>query len=250
MPATPKDQDLANAKAQSAGGGSPPVQGEQHPVCSAGYEMKGPGHAFLSYVREDRLAVEQLQRVLEAAGIVVWRDTNLQPGEDWRSRIRQAITRDALAFIACFSANSASKEISYQNEELALAIDQLRLRKLGTAWLFPVRLNDCAIPDLNIGGGRTLASIQRADLFGEHREEGIARLVAAVLKTGNRSVGATPGRRPMEISERAPELLGVGDQLDRPVPPPAQRPVHAKPGETRQTDRLPRQRRQQHDLGA
>jgi hypothetical protein len=182
--------------------------------------MKGPGHAFLSYVREDSHAVDQLQRVLEAAGIAVWRDTSLQPGEDWRTRIRQAITRDALAFVACFSANSAGKTISYQNEELTLAIDQLRLRRPGTAWLFPVRLSDCVIPDLDIGGGRNLASIQRADLFGEHREEGIARLVAAVLKTRGRSPGTAPGRGHIEIPGRAPELPAAGDK-----PGPASSPA-------------------------
>lgn len=146
-------------------------------------EQIAAGHAFLSYVREDSQAVDRLQRVLEAAGIPVWRDTNdLWPGEDWRARIRQAITCNALAFIACFSNNSAGREKSYQNEELLLAIEELRLRRPGDPWLIPARFDDCAIPDWDIGGGRMLASIQRADLFGDHEQEGIARLVAAVLR--------------------------------------------------------------------
>jgi hypothetical protein len=141
------------------------------------------GHAYMSYVREDSASVNRLQRVLEAAGIPVWRDSDdLWPGQDWRIKIRQAITRDALAFIACFSARSVNKKASYQNEELILAIEQLRTRRPDVPWLFPVRLDDCQIPDIGIGGGRTLASIQHADLFGNHREEGIARLVAAVLR--------------------------------------------------------------------
>lgn len=81
----------------------------------------------LSYVRQDAQAVDRLQRVLEAAGIRIWRDTaDLWPGEDWRGRIRGAITGNALAFIACFSQNSTDRERSYQNEELVLAIEQLR----------------------------------------------------------------------------------------------------------------------------
>lgn len=141
------------------------------------------GHAFMSYAREDSASVDRLQRVLEAAGILVWRDSAyLGPGEDWRAKIRQAITRDAFAFIACFSTKSVSQRASYQNEELALAIEQLRLRCPDDPWFFPVRLDECPIPNIDIGGGRTLASIQRADLFGDHREEGIARLVAAVLR--------------------------------------------------------------------
>jgi hypothetical protein len=142
------------------------------------------GHAFLSYVREDSAAVDQLQRVLEAAGIPVWRDTDtdLWPGDDWQLRIRQAITRDALVFIACFSSNSTRRTKSFQNEELALAIAQFRLRQPDLPWLLPVRLDDCIVPDIDIGGGRTLASIQPTDLFGKRRDEGIARLVASVLR--------------------------------------------------------------------
>src|SRR5215831_11410180 len=92
------------------------------------------GHAFISYVREDSAEVDTLQRLLETAEIPVWRDTgSLWPGEDWRARIRDAITRDALVFIACFSSHSAARRTSYQNAELRLAIDQLRLPGVGVA---------------------------------------------------------------------------------------------------------------------
>lgn len=77
------------------------------------------GHAFISYVREDSRAADRVQRVLEAAGIRVWRDTgDLWPGQDWRAVIRRAITSDALAFIACFSRNSVGRERSYQTRSL------------------------------------------------------------------------------------------------------------------------------------
>jgi WD40 repeat protein len=141
------------------------------------------GHAFLSYVREDSGQVDQLQRTLEAAGIPVWRDTaDLWPGEDWRMKIRSAITDNALVFIACFSQASLDRGKSYQNEELTLAIEQLRLRSPDDPWLIPVRFDDCDIPDRDIGGGRTLTSIQRADLFGDRFDEGAPKLVAAILR--------------------------------------------------------------------
>jgi TIR domain len=140
-----------------------------------------PGHVFLSYAREDTGHVDRLQGSLEDAGVRVWRDTaDLWPGENWRAKIRRAITDDALVFIACFSRKSLRRRVSYQNEELVLAIEQLRLRAPGMPWLIPVRFDDCRIPDLDIGGGRALASIQRADLFGSRYAEGMARLVAAV----------------------------------------------------------------------
>lgn len=60
----------------------------------------------------------------------MWRDTSsLWPGEDWRAKIREAISRDALVFIACFSSRSVARQVSYQNEELLLAIEQLRRRR-------------------------------------------------------------------------------------------------------------------------
>ena len=141
------------------------------------------GHAFISYVREDVTDADRLHQALEAAGVRVWRDkSDLWPGEDWREKIRRAITDDALVFIACFSRKGVARKRSYQNEEISLAIEQLRLRRPGEPWLIPVRFDDCEIPDLDIGGGRTLASIQRADLFGDHSDEGALRLVTAVLR--------------------------------------------------------------------
>jgi TIR domain len=141
------------------------------------------GHAFISYVREDSGQVDALQEALEAAGIPVWRDmSNLWPGEDWRAKIRGAINRDALVFIACFSRNSAARRRSYQNEELLLAIEQLRRRRPDDPWLIPVRFDDCDVPDFELGAGRTLSSVQQADLFGANREQAAQRLVDAVRR--------------------------------------------------------------------
>jgi hypothetical protein len=137
----------------------------------------------LCYARKDERAVDWLQAALEAAGVQVWRDTkDLWPGEDWREKIRAAITRNALVFVACFSASSIAQTRSYQYQELALAVDELRLRRPDVPWLIPVRLDDCEIPDRDLGGGRTLSSLQRADLFGEQHGRELARLVAAVTR--------------------------------------------------------------------
>lgn len=64
----------------------------------------------------------------------------------------------------------------------------MRLRRPGEPWLIPVRFDDIEIPDWDVGGGRTLTSIQRADLFADRFDDGAARLVAAVLRIlGERS---------------------------------------------------------------
>jgi TIR domain len=141
----------------------------------------------------------------------VWRDTaDLWPGEDWRSKIRQAIVQNALVFIACFSTRGIAREKSYQYEELLLAVDQMRLRRPDTPWLIPVRLDDCEIPDVDIGGGRTLGVIQRVDLFGVKREAEISRLISVILRLlGNKNdspaVGPTAEVRADEYHGRKHE---------------------------------------------
>jgi hypothetical protein len=137
-----------HAEPASAGGGMLPAAGTEGSL----YQ----GHVFISYVREDLADAERLQRELEANGIPVWRDTaSLWPGEDWRAKIREAITRDALVFIACFSSRSAARRKSYMNEELLLAVEQLRQRQPDNPWLIPVRFDDCQVPGFELGPGRT-----------------------------------------------------------------------------------------------
>ncbi len=183
------------------------------------------GHAFISYVREDSLEVDRLQRVLESEGIRVWRDTaELWPGQDWRARIREAITGDALVFIACFSRNSLARERSYQNEELTLAISQLRSLRPGVPWLIPVRFDECDIPDLELGGGRTLNSIQRADLFGDRYDQAASRLVRVVQGIlGSRSstspAAGVAGPPAVDVPRVTPgPVLSTGGTQDVPHP--------------------------------
>jgi nucleoside phosphorylase len=139
----------------------------------------------------------------------VWRDTaDLWPGEDWRVKIRRAIADDAFAFIACFSRTSVSRSKSHQNEELTLAVEQLRLRPPSRPWLIPARFDDCEIPDWDIGGGRTLASIQSADLFGDRADEAAARLVTSVLRIlGQPSDAGITAEHPRQPAPSAASVL-------------------------------------------
>ena len=84
--------------------------------------------------------------------------------------------------IACFSSTSVSRDKSYQNEELLLAVEQLRLRAPDRPWLIPVRFDECEIPDIHIGGDRMLSSFQRVDLFGDQYNDNTDRLVDGVLR--------------------------------------------------------------------
>lgn len=141
------------------------------------------GHAFISYCPDDAVHADRLQRAFTVAGIPVWRDTAaLWPGDDKRLIIRSAIADRALAFVACFSRLSLARTTGSHNEELGIALDQLRQRLPGEPWLIPVRFDDCVVPDLDIGFGRTLASLATADLFGSADARNIAQLVASVTR--------------------------------------------------------------------
>jgi hypothetical protein len=172
------------------------------------------GHVFISYARKDGAAVDLLHRRLDSAGIPVWRDTaNLWPGQDWSTEIRRAIENRSLIFMACFSRSSTSRPHSFQNEELTLAVEQVRRRRPDVPWLIPIRLDDCEIPLWDIGGGRTLASIQRADLFGGRRDDELERLVVAVKRM---------------LADQASEL----DSEEEPYSPWPERSLHASDIET------------------
>jgi outer membrane protein assembly factor BamB len=165
------------------------------------------GHVFISYSRGDSQHVDRLEQILNAAGIPVWRDTvSLWPGQDWKSKVRRAIRDESLVFLACFSRTSVSRDKSYQNEELTLAIEELRMRNPDKPWLIPIRFDDCDIPDREIGGGRTLKSIQHIDFFGNHYSENSVRLVVAVQNTFERGFGLRTPARPSIATTLGPVM--------------------------------------------
>jgi len=175
-------------------------------------EAAAAAHAFLSYASVDSEKADAVQAVLEAAGVRVWRDlAEVWPGDDWRERVRQAIAGDALAFVACLSSAGLAAERSGQHEELLWAVEELRRRPWGLPWLIPVRLDDCEIPAIDIGAGRTLQSLAAADAFGPNRGEGLARLVIAVTGISGRErpgpAGTLPpagGRGAEHVPRRSP----------------------------------------------
>jgi hypothetical protein len=171
------------------------------------------GHVFISYSHDDAKRVDDVERALAFSDIPVWRDTeNLRFGDDWPARIRQAIADDALVMIACFSSQSVARKTGYQYAELSLAVEQLRLRRPDVPWLIPVRFDDCVIPDFDIGGGRTLGNLHRADLFGAQADAQLARLVQTVGRILDQQPDAF-----LPIPPSGPEVTGA-DALG-PSPP-------------------------------
>ena len=121
-------------------------------------------YVFISYVRENSEIVQRLRDILQTYGIEVWLDKEqLRPGHRWADAIRDAISEGAF-YIACFSHAYNERSKTYMNEELTLAVEELRQRPTDHSWFIPVLLDNCEVPNRNIGGGETLRSLQWVNL--------------------------------------------------------------------------------------
>ena len=140
------------------------------------------GHVFISYCHENKTTVDRLCEHLTSRGIKVWLDRNaLEPGMRWKSAIQQAIHQGAY-FLACFSQESNAREQTYMSEELTLAVEKLQERPFDKVWFIPLKLNECEIPDIDIGDGATLRDLQYVNLY-EDWEIGIQRIVNVMQST-------------------------------------------------------------------
>ena len=134
---------------------------------------------FISYVRENMEIVDRLCQELRSHGIEVWLDRNdIDPGSYWEQAIRRAIQQGAF-FIACFSEEYHNRGQTYMNQELTFAIDELNQRSPDQIWFIPVKLNECEIPDRDIGGGKTLQALQYVNLY-ENWDDSIQRILKVI----------------------------------------------------------------------
>jgi TIR domain len=155
---------------------------------------------FVSYVHDNVKTVSRLVEDLRDRGVEVWYDRDaLPPGVFWRDEIRRAV-RDHEYFLACFSEEYARRARTYMNEELELAIAEVRVR--GSApWFIPVLLSG-EIPDREIGAGRTIRDIQWVSLSAEEWDIAVDAIARAV---GIGDVATLPSRRSTGITTQAPE---------------------------------------------
>lgn len=124
-------------------------------------------YVFVSYLREDHRDVDLICEFLRQHGISVWLDRDqIRPGSRWRAAIREAISSGAF-FAACFSKAYNDRERAYMNEELTLAIEELRLRPTNRSWFIPILLPGGTVPDRQIGSGETLRDLQWIELEGD-----------------------------------------------------------------------------------
>ena len=137
-------------------------------------------HVFISYVHENRVAVDQLAKELRDNGVTVWLDRDdIEPGARWKDAIKKAI-QSGTFFIVCFSKESNKRDSTQMGEEIVLAIDELRLRPLDRKWFIPVLVNETTIPPYYISSVYNLSDIQAIKLS-EDWDAGVTRILR-VLK--------------------------------------------------------------------
>ena len=144
---------------------------------------------FISYVRENKEVVDKLYQELKLRGIKAWLDRrDLGPGVRWRRQIRKAIRQGAF-FIACFSKEYHEREKTYMNEELTVAIEELRQLHIDRVWFIPVRLDAGEVPDIDIGRGETLRDLQDVKLY-EGWNAGIQSILNVIQPEPPESTGS------------------------------------------------------------
>ena len=135
-------------------------------------------YIYISYVRENEIDVRRLQNELAKYSLRLIDRDKLLPGERWQRFIRNII-REGGFFIACFSVEYNNRHETYMNEEITLAIEELRMRPTDQKWFIPVLLNKSEIPDRSIGMGETLKSLHYVDLYNDW-DKGIIRLLSVI----------------------------------------------------------------------
>jgi len=136
-------------------------------------------HVFISYVHENKEIVDRLVNDLTQRGIEVWLDrTMINPGQNWKVSIAKAIDKGDF-FLACFSKEYGEKKKSYMNEEISLAIEQLRRRGDDTNWFIPVLLSG-EIPNRYIDASRKLTDIQWVELNEHSWDKDIQRILRVI----------------------------------------------------------------------
>ncbi len=139
-------------------------------------------HVFISYCYENKGTVNDLCEVLSLHDLVVWVDwENLVPGIPWKQ-----VINTGYFFIACFSKEYNSREKTYMNEELSIAIDMLKQKPYDKIWFIPLKLNECHIPEINIGDGETLQSLQDINLY-EDWQTGIRKILNLIPQKSSES---------------------------------------------------------------
>lgn len=114
--------------------------GEDHKVIKGGLGMASTGIApiFISYSHKDKVWVQNLKTMLaphiQNKTIVVWDDSDIEPGMEWAKEIKNALGR-ANAAVLLVSPNYLASDYIVKNE-LPPLLDACQERGLKVLWIY------------------------------------------------------------------------------------------------------------------
>jgi hypothetical protein len=163
--------------------------------------------AFLCHSSQDKPAVRQLYRRLQASGVLPWLDEeNLLPGQNWRLELQLAI-RKCHVVIVCLSRNSVSKS-PHVRDELTLALDLLDKKPDRSIFLIPVKLEECDVPD-------RLADLHYVNLFEIGGYERLLRALSAKASELTTQPASPPAKSRKPRRTRPSKVANAGSSLSR-----------------------------------
>lgn len=144
-----------------------------------------PPYVFLSYLGEDVEAIMELRAALKAAGLQVWWDKlHIPNGTEWRPKVKDAVLK-ANAVVSCWSHSVDERDRTVAKFEVETAAPKHQDMLDDNAFIFPVRLEECDIPAISVGGP-LLYELQITDLFGPKRAGALKKLVADLVRAMKR----------------------------------------------------------------
>jgi hypothetical protein len=139
-----------------------------------------PPKVFLCHAKEDASRIEQLYFDLRDRGLDPWyHKEKLIVGDHWEEEIIEAIKQSD--FFAIFLSHVSAQKKGFIQREIRTAIREYQRMPYGTAYLLPVRLEECDVPRIRLDDQKTLPDLQWTDLF-ESDDAAIDRLVAGINK--------------------------------------------------------------------
>ncbi|MBI3782973.1 MAG: toll/interleukin-1 receptor domain-containing protein [Deltaproteobacteria bacterium] len=89
--------------------------------------MKKPLRVFLSYAQDDAALADALTKDMSAAGLTVWSDRDLLPGDNWAKEVSSAL-EDSDAMVVIVSPSSAKSRWVKREIEFALGSEKYAKR--------------------------------------------------------------------------------------------------------------------------
>lgn len=151
---------------------------------------------FLCYPREQEESAKEIKGFVRSIGFDCWFDKDtLVAGEDWDRSRREALKQADAVIVVC-SNETEGKDGVYQRE-LREALEHEKDRRLGSTYLFPVRVESCSLPS-------ELKRFQYIDHFDTDWRRVLAKGLKLLAKQKEKTIPPA-----LEVAAAEPDEVGV-----------------------------------------